>query len=142
MLQAARQAEKAAKNGGRNALALTICRRSGEHSTANLNWDLVGKLQDLVEIFQKGAQSDRWTYTLRAELPTLPAKAFAKEVHRLIGRLDDTEKRGQLDLWVEEFLPRYGVNPEGREREEREIHRDFVTLCQSASFLARGRDER
>jgi hypothetical protein len=29
-----------------------------------------------------------------------------------------------------------------RGRKEEEIRRDFVVLCQSASFLARGRDNR
>jgi len=145
VLQAARDAEKAAKNGGRDALALTICRRSGEHTTAILPWDLVGSLQELVEHFRGGA-SDRWAYALRAELPTLkslPAEAFEAEVHRLIGRMEDVEKRGMIDRWARGFFPDYRDRTMKRGRnDDGEVRRDFVALCQSASFLARGRDER
>jgi CRISPR-associated protein Cmr2 len=144
VLQAARQAEKAAKKGGRNALALTICRRSGEHTTALLPWDMVGKLQELVAIFQEGA-SDRWTYALRAELPALDGlskAAFQAEVRRLIGRLDEETSRRKLEDWLGSFFEDHLNSMKSRGRQEGEIRRDFVTLCQSASFLARGRDNR
>lgn len=144
VLQAARQAEKAAKNGGRDALALTICRRSGEHTTTLLPWDLVGDLQKLVEIFQRGAP-DRWTYILRAELTamgSLPAEAFDAEVQRLIARMDKEQLRRELEDCSKGFLPGYRERMTNRGRKEEEIRRNFVVLCQSASFLARGRDNR
>lgn len=143
VLDAARRAEKAAKAGGRNALALTICRRSGEHSTAMVPWDLVGRLVNLVDFFRRGA-SDRWAYALRAELPGLedvPPEGFDAEARRLVARMDDTDMRERLGNWVDDFLKEYRKSMQEKGRGESEIRRDFVTLCQSASFLARGRDD-
>ncbi len=144
VLDAARRAEKAAKAGGRDALALTICRRSGEHSTALVPWDLVGGLVDLVDSFRQGA-SDRWAYALRAELLGLadvPPEGFDAEARRLVARMDEPDMRERLGNWVGDFLKTYRTRMGERGRGEPEIRRDLVTLCQSASFLARGRDDR
>ena len=144
VLNAARQAEKAAKAGGRNAMVLTVCRRSGEHTTALVPWDLVGELQDLVRAFRDGV-TDRWAYVLRSELPsleTLPPEAFEAETRRLIERMDDTAMRDKLSTMIAKLFQDYRNQMIQRERGEAVIRRDFVTLCQSAAFLARGRDDR
>lgn len=150
-LRSARQAEKFAKDGGRGALGLRILRRSGEHTTALLPWDLAQSLDDLVGRFLgRAGLSDRWAYALRAEEPTLRGLedwgAVAAEVRRLAGRVEDESQRDWLRDWVGGFLGDYRqaltqdeVDPK-RGRTDAEALDGFVTLCQSASFLARGRD--
>ncbi len=146
-LDAARKAEKAAKNAGRDALGLSVCRRSGEHSTALVAWDQVGILQELVQLFIDKV-TDRWTYTLRRELPTLagslvPDELFAAELSRLLERVDSQEQKGRLKPLLESFLTEYlkAMSAKDPERKRDRLREDFVTLCQSASFLARGRDQ-
>lgn len=147
-LDAARQAEKAAKNAGRNWLTLRFMRRSGEHSEAGLSWDLVPWFQELVQTFACGA-TDRWAYRLRAELPSLQADAFpdaavSAEVRRLVDR---TKKDDQLsgstspsgedaERWWWKFSETEGR----RERSSAELLEEFTLLCQGASFVARGHD--
>jgi CRISPR-associated protein Cmr2 len=167
-LAEARRAERAAKDFGRDALALRVCRRSGEHSGAALGWDQVAALDQLTRRYADTDVSDRWAYRLRAELPALVEmprdarprlalewRAVEKEARRLLGRLEGRED--ELALFrtaVERFLA--GYRDELRQRQSRrgETERPtaaetdaaalegFVTLCQAASFLARGRDDR
>jgi CRISPR-associated protein Cmr2 len=128
-LEGARQSERRAKDAGRNRLALTVWRRSGERVTSVCEWDIVPNLERLVERNAEGA-SDRWTYQLRREGPTLeglPREAQWAEVVRVLKR-GEKKKRIEPEE-VQELWNRAG----GFER--------FVQLCQSASFLARGRDE-
>jgi CRISPR-associated protein Cmr2 len=144
-LQAAREAEKQAKSAGRDALCVRVVRRSGEDSSAVVGWGQVGTLQRLVEDFQAGT-SDRWAYRLRAEMPTLmglPEPAFLAEMTRLLDRLEapsrdqrDAFRDRLLSFWhaYQQFRNEAGRNAEG-------ARADLVTLCQSASFLARGRDQ-
>jgi CRISPR-associated protein Cmr2 len=147
VLDAARRAEKSAKGAGRDALTLTICRRSGEHTSALISWDMVKCLQQLVEIFRKRA-TDRWTYTLRRELPALsgedlPWNAVNAEINRLVGRIEEPLTRTDLKNWVGGFLDPYRKTmTEERGYSRAKVLQEFVTLCQSASFLARGRDNR
>ena len=140
-LDAARQAEKAAKNDGRDRLTLHFMRRSGEHSQASLTWDLAPWFQELVQIFADGA-TDSWTYRLRQELPTLkgsdiPAAAVGTEIRRLVDRTDESSsgsKRlsgAKVKGWWEDFL---------RARLQSDSLVSFVLLCQGASFVARGQD--
>ena len=144
-LNAARAAEKAAKEGGRDAVGLTVCRRSGEHTTALVTWDALGTLQELVLLFLKGA-SDRWTYVLRQELPTLaghqlPDSAFEAELLRVLKRVDDPDHQKLLKDFVLGLFSACNVRGSGvRDLGREQILEGFVTLCQSASFLARGRD--
>jgi CRISPR-associated protein Cmr2 len=166
-LRQARDAEKAAKRIDRtgadpktkNALALAVCRRSGEHTTAVLGWAQVGLLSSLVEYFRdrkeesRSGASDRWAYKLRAELPTLcqlsevgPAvagralEAGRAEVKRLLGRIESAPTGftqhvlSLLDGYCDE------MRGAGRGWLEADILEGFVTLCQSASFLARRRE--
>jgi hypothetical protein len=109
----------------------------------------------------RGNVSDRWTYKLRASLPTLqalPWGAFRAELGRLLGRLDHLTpaQRRVASERVLGFLDSYGdeMRPKKREEVTRKkgtctdveadgpVMADFVTLCQSASFLVRGRDTR
>jgi CRISPR-associated protein Cmr2 len=139
-LNAARSAEKAAKDAGKNRLCVRVCRRSGEHTSATLPWDLVPQLEKLVEAFAGGI-SDRWTYRLRAELPTLadekvPKDAFGAETRRLLTRLEAEKKqKDEFSTAVVRFFDL--LASESRRRCEV----DFLNLCQAAAFLARGRDE-
>lgn len=147
-LQQARAAEKAAKNAGRDRLALTVCRRSGEHTTAILTWPQAGTFNQLVGLFIAPGVSDRWAYRLREVLPTLeglPVAAVRAEVYRLLNRTDRVGTEDQMARFREGVLDLFdqkcGAEPGDLDRPiDRAELTDFVTLCQSASFLARGRD--
>ncbi len=150
-LDAAREAEKRAKAEGRNILHLHFARRSGEHSGAALPWPLAGRFAELAELFARGA-SDRWTYRLRAELPVLeddglPDAAIEAEIRRLGDRIDDlewTKRAGENQVgemiagWWEDYARERAKREAPPPR--REALRQFVTLCQGAAFIARGRD--
>lgn len=146
-LDMARHAEKQAKSKGRNALALTICRRSGEHTTAVCPWSCVPELEKLIDLYlSEKPPSDRWAYKLRAELPTLlglPPEAATAELQRLLGRVEGEQQKKQLTEIVTAFKKKYHADfkDEPWNQAEQEILGQFATLCQSASFLARGRDE-
>ena len=146
-LDAARHAEQAAKNGGRDLLTLHFMRRSGERSDASLPWEFASWFQNLVAIFSGGA-TDRWAYRLRAELPTLagvaiPGAAVRAELRRLVDRTSATSASGsnapcgaEVDRWWQRFTAadRHRDNPQA------ELLTSFTLLCQGASFVARGND--
>ena len=144
-LQAARDAEVAAKSSGRNVLAMQFMRRSGEHAQALLGWDMAPWFQDAAELFRSGA-SDRWTYRLRAELPALAWRGMPEAAIRAeIGRLVDRSHGGSsaachggaaVSEWWRRFLD---VESE-RHRHLGEALEAFVTLCQGAAFVARAHD--
>lgn len=156
-LDQARKAEKVAKNAGRDALSLTVCRRSGEHSSAFCPWDFVGTMMQWVEAFRKKA-SDRWAYHLAGELPTLSLldnEAMRAEIRRQVNRsetptreaLGETKERKAGEVIAARFEA-YWKEVEKRGKEDEKQNFDcaralsqFVTLCQSASFLARGREQ-
>lgn len=158
-LEAARKAEKAAKNAGRDALQIAACRRSGEHATALCPWKFVDRLDGWVQSFAQDDASDRWAYHLRGEAETLqglgPA-AMRAEIQRQINRSEeltrklfgegDPEMAGQrLADAFDEYRratrpPQDDGSPGQRRFSDREAFSQFVTLCQTASFLARGRD--
>jgi CRISPR-associated protein Cmr2 len=140
-LNAARRAEKTAKTAGRDILQIFACRRSGEHAAAFCPWDYVGKVQGWVEAFLAGA-TDRWTYHLREELPTLTAldhEAVLAEIRRQLGR---TEQATQDKLPPDAMAAAFDTYRKAMQ--ERHFAaaalEDFVSLCQTASFLARGRE--
>jgi CRISPR-associated protein Cmr2 len=156
-LDQARRAEHQAKEAGRDALQMTVCRRSGEHSSALCPWEEVETVTGLVEAFlpregRPGA-SDRWAYHLAGELATLrglDAGAMRAEVRRQVNRaeqatrraLGETETRTAGELVGAAFDRYRQCAVAGRLRFEQpaEALAAFVTLCQTASFLARGRD--
>jgi CRISPR-associated protein Cmr2 len=147
-LDRARQAEKLAKSAGRDALGLAVCRRSGEHSSALVPWGQCGHVESMVSAFQNDV-SDRWAYKLRAELPTLqgegviPWELVRAETGRLLDRLEMAD-RDRVRQPALAFLDAYqlALTAGPRRRTAAESLEGFVTLCQAASFLARGRDER
>ncbi len=154
-MQQARNAEKAAKDAGRNAIQISICRRSGEHATALCPWSFAGVVEKWVEAFRNGA-SDRWAYHLRSELEVLcglPPEAMAAEIRRQVNRAEEATRKKLLeelgeqsslsagDALAESFTKYSTLTTEGerlRFSSAAEALEQFVTLCQSASFLARG----
>ena len=147
-LQAARDAEKAAKKNGKNQLALCFMRRSGEHSEAGLSWEHAPWFQEMVALFAGGA-TDRWTYRLRQELPTLqgsniPDAAVSAEIRRLVDRTKDDAASGSTGPSGEDAERWWQAFSEAGRRRERPavaLLEEFTLLCQGASFVARGRDE-
>jgi CRISPR-associated protein Cmr2 len=149
-LQDARRAEHHAKETGRDAVAIIIRRRSGEHTTAVCPWHFVDTVKQWVDAFRNGA-SDRWAYHLRAACPTLvglPREAIEAEMRRRLGRAErPTPQLIPPDQLVEAFRQfcNSTVAADGASRPRFPSSgvalQNFLTLCQSASFMARGRDE-
>ncbi len=156
VLDKARAAEKAAKDAGRDGLAISAMRRSGEHSTAVASWDDVAWLNGLIDAFVDGA-SDRWAYRLRALEPTLrdlPEEIAVAEITRQVNRLE-SDSQNKLNKAV---LPADGVRNDkaadhiaghfqayrkrrqNKGAEPETLLKDFLLLCQTASFMARGRE--
>ena len=142
-LEQARKAERAAKDAGRNRLAMFIARRSGEHSCVTFPWDLCGDVHALIGNFINGL-SDRWAYRLRAEVETLaglPDEAFKKEALRLVRRTEKW-KDFKLEKWAMGILEKLRkLESERKPERDRTWREDFVMISQAASFLARGRDQ-
>lgn len=139
-LEHARAAEQRAKSGGRNALDLVVARRSGETASATCPWGVVPWLEQLRAAFAMGA-SDRWTYRLRRETPTLassvlPPAAMEAEIRRLVGRSNADAGHTCDAAGIVSAFGRYRAAR--RCAPVAEVASDFVTLCQSASFMARG----
>jgi len=140
-MKMAREAEKSAKGAGRNCLTLTICRRSGEHSTATMGWDQVAVVERLVGSYCQTTISDRWSYKLRAMVSTLeglPWPVIETECDRILKRLEGNEavlEEFRLTIRAIRELTKI------RSKTNAEALRTFVILAQSASFLARGRGE-
>ena len=150
-LRSARTAERQAKEGGKNVVNLHFMRRSGEHAGATLPWPLASWFTDLTQLFATGA-TDRWAYRLRAELPVLatrdlPCEAITAEIRRLGNRIDDpswksyaesrSSRPGELIAsWWREY--REALSPRNADFEQMLV--SFVTLCQGAAFVARGRE--
>lgn len=130
VLRAAREAESEAKARGKNRGTISVLRRSGEHSTALLPWGYMETLKRQVADFG-GGTSDRWAYQLRRQMDTLaglPEEAFESELRRLVKRSE-----GQPMQFVDDYRQYRGLLGSSA--------RDgYVSLCQSASFMARGRD--
>lgn len=161
-LDAARTSEATAKEAGRDALQFTVWRRSGEHASALCPWEMIAKLEEWIDAFEQGASSS-WVYRLRTELPTLtgpdiPLEAVQAEIRRQVNRTGESTREllgsgeaadagdrvaGALGEYREMLLSRIGekqtdgVQANGGHKNFIE---DFVTLIQSSSFLARGRD--
>lgn len=138
-LNQARAAETRSKREGRNRLTVTVCRRSGEHSTAVAAWNFVkARLIPWVNAFLKAGVSDRWAYHLAADVAVLSGlnrAAIQAEIRRQVGRAEKVTKEQFKPDDVAHALAEYAPN-EGSEGSTR----SFITLCQTASFLARGRD--
>ncbi len=153
-LHAARDAEQRVKHAGRDALEIAACRRSGEHASALCPWPFAATVSHWVNAFEQAA-SDRWAYHVRASLRTLRAlkpEAMEAELRRQVNRAEwptrklvdpsgDGEQAGErlADAFREYRLSK---DPDGtlRFNDPGDALEGFITLCQTASFLARGRD--
>jgi len=148
-LQDARQALKQAKERGKDALVITVRRRSGEHTTALCPWDFVSEVAKWHEAFEKGA-SDRWVYRLYADRRTLghlPPEAFKAELKRQLDRAAAPTRdlicpQCLVDAFdrLRESSVKTGCGSARRFPETQDAIDTFLTLCHTASFLARGRD--
>jgi hypothetical protein len=103
---------------------------------------VVGELQKWNIKFDAGA-SDRWLYTLRSELPTLgggllPWEGIEAEVRRLAGRVEDKRIDPDDAVRLLKLCREATSKRENEPQDHRKILGDFITLGQSASFLARG----
>ena len=154
-LDAARKAEKHAKDAGKDALALRFMRRSGEHSRTLIDWDGSKWFDELICKFENGA-SNRWTFRLRDVLPVLstdmPHELITAEIRRLGNRSENLEQShanggteglgAQVSGWWQTYS-------DARHRRIKGDHQpnlgewlsDFTALCQGAAFIARGRDD-
>jgi CRISPR-associated protein Cmr2 len=149
VLQDARRAEDRAKDAGKDALAITIRRRSGEHTSAVCPWAFVPTVDHWAQQFRAGA-SDRWAYHLYANRPTLeklPEEAIKAEMRRQLGRAEEPTRSlmppDQLARAFDEFRASAVTFREGtipRFESPALALNQFLTICHMASFLARGRD--
>jgi CRISPR-associated protein Cmr2 len=139
-LAAARDAERRAKDGGRDALELSVCRRSGEHSTARCPWDLVKTIWGWTDAFAGGA-SDRWAYRLRADAETLDGLSPDAQAAEIRRQVDRSEKETRDALGGGEAVARV-LGDYRRMRGRDDVLKDFILLVQAASFIARGGSER
>src|SRR5262249_21624423 len=134
------QVRAAQQDAGRDALALRVLRRSAEHMGTVLGWDQLDAVESLVSQFAEGF-SDRWTYQLRAALPSLAATdpdalaRFEAELRRLLAR--EAAPTGSQVVQLLAGYRRWAQ--ESRNWPLPRVLDGFVTLCQSA-FLARGRE--
>lgn len=146
VLEGARDAERQAKNAGRNRLALSVRRRSGEHATvvpplasAPEGWALVPHLDTLAAAFRGEdgtAASSRWAYTFREQLARLPADPDLQwaELTRLLARGERTPNADLLErLWKGMGADRSA--PASDSESSRAVQ--FIQLVQSAAFIAR-----
>jgi CRISPR-associated protein Cmr2 len=153
-LNVGRSSERIAKqidrSGNRSkkkrALAIAICRRSGDHSLATLSSTCVPDFVRLVDWFRDGG-SDRWVYKLYDEsnsLATVGQDAFACEMRRLAGRSEfkSKEKKAEFLETLSGAWERYrdDMASTGRNWLELDSMLNFVELLKSASFLARGKE--
>ncbi len=149
-LDEARQAEKAAKRGGRNLLVIRTCRRSGEHTEVFCPWSFVPAAQMIESGFISGA-SDRFAYHLASLRPTLEAlhdEVQVCELKRQIGRaepetrqlLAGTKDKQEAGEKMARYFREYAAALMGSEGFQGKAFGGFIDLLQTTSFLARGRD--
>lgn len=148
VLQAVREAEGAAKSAGRDAVGIMAMRRSGEHALAVADWQCMPWLMDFVGCFGNGA-SDRWAYGLRSVAETLahlPEAAVLAEIRRQVDRCEGAgplaggeSADGTPGARVANLYAAFDMARRKRCLDGPSLT-PFLTLCQTASFMARGRD--
>jgi CRISPR-associated protein Cmr2 len=148
-LNEARSAEKTAKQQGRDALVIRACRRSGSHDSVLCPWSFAPKMERFISAFRQQA-SDRFAYHLAAEMPTLeglPIPAQVAELKRQIQRAEpDTRtilsgSKDKAGEFLAEVFETYRQSLAHRPVNTEEPMKRFVMLLQTASFMARGREE-
>lgn len=148
-LQDARRAERQAKEAGKDTLVITVRRRSGEHTSALCPWEFAETVENWRQQFAAGA-SNHWAYRLYAERPTLeqlPVEAIKAEMRRQLGRAEAPTPTLISPDTVVTALERLVLSTIGTDASSKArfaslnaaLHA-FLTLCHTASFLARGRD--
>lgn len=152
-LETARAAERAAKDCGRDMLQITACRRSGEHASVLCPWDFADEVRRWIAAFE-GDASDRWAYRLRRDLETLqglPVEAVRGEIRRQVERAEPAtrqrlqgaaqESAGEaMAVAFDSYYATLTGSPWSLDGVR--VLKEFVILCQTASFLARGKEER
>jgi CRISPR-associated protein Cmr2 len=155
-LSEARTSEKNVKRGKKNALEIKACRRSGQHTRFLCPWRFVDQFNRLVTVFLAGA-SDRFAYHLAADAPTLgglPLVAQSAAIRRHVQRVEQqtrdiiTEKMGRRndqetagDVVAGLYQAYHAALAENLLAPGETSLDLFATLLQTASFLARGRDQ-
>lgn len=140
-LQAAREAEKVAKSGGRDQLGGVVVRRSGEKGEFRVPWTMVQNLDALRGFFTTGAMSDRWIYHLRSAaitLKALPRDAQRAELGRLLKRADAVDESGMATVLA--LFDDFAAWDQGRAPADALLS-TFAVVCQATSFFARVRDK-
>jgi len=145
VLEAAREAEQLAKQSGKDCLAISVMKRSGEHSTAVIGWDQVPTLVSFENDFRNDV-TDRWAYRFRQQLDDLPddLAIWRAELKRLLEKaesLPDGLAQRVLKFW--DRYQTFGTDPKRQSFFTSNSGRatwplSFIQLVQAASFLARG----
>jgi CRISPR-associated protein Cmr2 len=134
VLAKAKEAERRAKDGGRDRFTLSILRRNGEHATSTAKWEWADALIGMRNKFFAPECTDRWTYQLAQQmriLRGLPEEAFERELSRQLKRSDSRDQSFVEDWKL--FQQKANVKHEMAIEE-------FLRFAQSASFLTRARD--
>lgn len=152
VLDATRDAERTAKNSGRDALYLHLQPHSGGSFGALVPWAMAEEVDTWRAAF--GGISDRWTYNMMALLPTLqrlPRDAVLSELSRVLKRATDAAVTGgktpKTD-WIEKCRayieacaaktpPSTDSDSDAPADPETAWIASFVRLCQIVSFLTR-----
>lgn len=133
-LDGARRAEKTAKMT-RDALGISLMKRSGESRVLATNWSSVKLFGDIQKLFQDG-QSDRWAYKLRQILADggadeLPPQAQTALLRNALNRINNGKSDTDFTRHIEQAWEDY------RHWQGAENIAGFVDLCLGASFMAR-----
>lgn len=157
-LAAARRAEKAAKEAGRDRLGIAVVRRSSGETMTVTRWEHVPRLMKLAEEFRKG-KTDRWAYGVHAMLVRLAgrdprpgangegvgcapdnlAELMRAELKRSLASSEKAPE-GVLELW-DELVAGEPKDKPGAETKADKAAADALALMLAMSFLARGREE-
>jgi len=144
-LDQARKAESQAKNAGRDALVLRICKRSGDHTSVFCPWEMTEAVNEWVKSFRAGA-SDRWAYHLKQEAEVIGGlgDVVKLEITRRLKRADEATKEkfnaAGFPKSFDSFISGFNDRPE-KECKQFKSLAGFLNLVLAASFLARGRDQ-
>lgn len=145
VLHEARQAEKAAKRAGRDRIHVVAMKRSGGLGRATCRWDFIEHFVRLFRLFELGL-TDRWTYQMQRQMDVLaglPEEAFLLELERQLSRGEGRAAQASVVSSAFEAFARResgGAGGAGAKHPAERL-REFITLCQIASFMTRFGDE-
>lgn len=156
-LQAAREAlnRQAKKSSGKDALAITVLKRSGEQVEVAAKWRLDGldtakSLNEICKMFRNGLLSPRFPQQLAMQFASiaidsemaLPSDALVSEIKRIVKRQSAAaSQEGNAEL-VGGLLARWlhGQASKSKGHAGEPIHpfASFISLIRIAAFMARG----